>query len=615
MLGKTKINTNNYLIKQLPKATAFLNKKLEIVHVSDRLIHDYCPDKTNILGQPFPNLFKNLEQKLKKSIGETIKGKQNPTTLERFLNDNSNEVWLEFENIPWFDENENIIGAIVQINDVTEKAKNQKELDKLKVLFNEKSEIGKIGSWEYDAVKDTLTWCNMTRKIHDVPPNFIPEIETAIDFYKAGFSKNTIAMQVDSAMKKGTPWKEKLQIVTFNGDEKWVISAGRPIFQDKKFVGLIGTFQDVDDQVKSECKTKESEQLLKTLIDNLPLNVFIKDLDSKKILVNKSECNYLGVRSKDIIGKDDFDLYPEDIAQKSRDEDLKVINTLKPILGKETISIKNDGTQTYFLTSKIPLLDSDGSATGLVGISLDISDIKQKEEELHSLINVASLQNKKLVNFAHIVSHNLRSHTANFSMLLDFLVNEKSEDEKKNIINMLVEASDNLLETLDNLNEVVAINTNVNQDKKPIRLNDKIKTVEKNLTALLINNYGKIINTISDDTHIKVIPAYIESILMNFMTNAIKYKDPHRDPVIKLSAERKGKYTVMSISDNGLGIDLDKYGDKLFGMYKTFHNNSDAKGIGLYITKNQIEAMNGKIEVYSKVGQGTTFKIFFNEQD
>jgi len=246
---------------------------------------------------------------------------------------------------------------------------------------------------------------------------------------------------------------------------------------------------------------------------------------------------------------------------------------------------------------------------------LDISDLKQQEQELRDLINVTSIQNKQLINFAHIVSHNLRSHTANFSMLLEFLVEEKDENEQENIIRMLTEASDNLLETLDNLNEVVAISTNVNLDKKPVNLNEKISAAEQNLAAYLKKNNVEIINKIPDDTYIKVIPAYIDSIIINFLTNAVKYKDDSRDPVIKLSVSKNEKYTILSIEDNGLGIDLNKYGEKLFGMYKTFHDNSDARGIGLYITKNQIEAMNGKIMACSEVGKGTTFNIYFNDKN
>ncbi|NNE75841.1 MAG: HAMP domain-containing histidine kinase [Pricia sp.] len=180
---------------------------------------------------------------------------------------------------------------------------------------------------------------------------------------------------------------------------------------------------------------------------------------------------------------------------------------------------------------------------------------------------------------------------------------------------MLTDASDNLLETLENLNEVVAISTNINLEKKPVNLNEKIGIVQQGLSAFLKNSNTNIINTISDTEEVKVVPAYIESILMNFFTNAVKYKDPNRNPIIKLSASKSNGYTLLSIADNGLGIDLEKYGDKLFGMYKTFHTHADARGMGLYITKNQIEAMNGKITVSSEVGTGTTFNIYFNDEN
>jgi PAS domain S-box-containing protein len=332
--------------------------------------------------------------------------------------------------------------------------------------------------------------------------------------------------------------------------------------------------------------------------------------------VNKSELDYLGIKDEaEVIGKNDFDLYDEKVARISRAEDIKVIKSLKPMLGVETTNIKKDGSVTTFLTSKIPLKGENGKVKGLIGISLDITDLKKKEEELQDLINVTSLQNKKLVNFAHIVSHNLRSHTANFSMLLDFLVSEKNPEEKAKIIKMLMEASDNLLETLENLNDVVAISTNVNLENKPLLLNNHIRAVEQNLAAFLKNNNALIINEVEEKTKVKAVPAYVESILMNFITNAIKYRDPMKKPVVHLTAVSDEDYTILSIKDNGLGIDLEEHGDKLFGMYKTFHNNPDARGIGLYITKNQIEAMNGKITVESEVGKGTTFNIYFNEKN
>ena len=200
-------------------------------------------------------------------------------------------------------------------------------------------------------------------------------------------------------------------------------------------------------------------------------------------------------------------------------------------------------------------------------------------------------------------------------MLLNFLENEKDEDEKTKIVEMLTKASNSLLETLDNLNEVVSINTNTNIEIKELYLNEKITDAKQGLSSLILNNNAIIENNIPEDFTVSSVPAYLDSILTNFISNAVKYKHPEREAKVELSAEKKDNYSILTIKDNGLGINLEKYGKKLFGMYKTFHDHKDARGIGLYLTKNQIDAMNGKVEVSSVEGEGTEFKIFFNEKN
>ncbi len=615
-LQGSKTHINSYLIRQLPTATVFLNKKFELVHASDKWIAAFGMADFEVIGKPIHKLFKEVSDVWMDAMKSCLKGEPGQKGVEGYASGDGQECWFEWTNLPWFDENENVIGIIISTEDITERVKRDLSYEKLEILLKDKSEIAQIGSWDYNVMTDRLQWCNMTRQIHEVSSDYEPNITSAVNFYKEGYSRNTISMAMFNAMEHKKPWCEKLEILSYTGKEKWVIAAGRPMFKNGNYIGLIGTLQDITPIVKSEIKTRESEHLLRTVIDNIPINVYIKDVESRKILVNKSECEFLEVTDPSkLLGKNDFDLYDAAFAQNSREEDLFVMNSQTPVLSRETVIIGMDGKATPFLSSKIPFNGADGQARGIIGISLDITNLKQQEAELRNLISVTSLQNKKLINFAHIISHNLRSHTANFSMLLDFLVKEKDEKEKEHIVGMLTSASNNLLETLENLNDVVAISSNTNIRKEYVNLNNKIDIVTKNLGGLIRSNKASIINNIPNDTEIQVIPAYIENILTNFFTNAIKYRKEDCDPEIVLSATTKDQYTVLSIKDNGLGIDLDKYGDKLFGMYKTFHYKKDAKGIGLYITKNQIEAMKGKIEVTSVVGEGSTFKIFFNDKD
>ncbi|QXP58162.1 PAS domain S-box protein [Cellulophaga sp. HaHa_2_95] len=608
-------NNDNYLIKQLPKATAYVNLNLSIAHISDSWLRDFNLSLQDIEKNSILGIFPSLTTKWKQDMDYAFLGYKNTSKTDKYFDNSTSKSWLEWTILPWYDEEENIVGAIIQIEDVTKHFLLQQKLEKLEILITVKSQIAKIGSWEYDAINDELKWSDMTKIIHEVPNDYEPNLDSALSFYKPGKNQEKISKYLDQSLKDGLHWSDKFQIITGKGKEVWVIATGKPLFEDEKFVGIIGTFQDITEDVKAQQKTKESENLLRTLIDHLPLNVFVKDLESKKILVNQSECDYLNLTSEELIGKSDFDLYDHDVAQISRDEDLKILSTLEPMLGVETINIRKDGKQTNFLTSKIPLFNEENDVIGLIGFSLDITQIKHKEEQLTRLINVSALQNKKLLNFAHIVSHNLRSHTANFSMLLGFLIKEKEEDEREKLLSMLIGASDNLLETIDNLNEVLEINSNPLQEKKNIHANTKIDFVKKNLNSLIKNKGALIINNISNDVYIKGVPSYVNNILISIISNAIRFGENKTGNKVELSADKIKGYTILVIKDNGIGIDLEKNKDKIFGMYKTFHQLEKSRGVSLYIARNQIEAMHGKFVIASKVGQGTTFKIYFNEND
>ncbi len=615
-MQKNKTHTNSYLIKQLPDAVVFLNRKMEIIYASDKLSTDFELSTSNVIGENFFTTFPYLSTQCQNAIRDSITGKNYKVKKEYYFNNDESYKWVEWSSAPWYDEDENIIGVIVKLENVDDTTNIELELKKTKDLLEETATTGKIGTWEYKIKEDILKWSNMTKQIHGVSNNYKPSIQTAIKFYKRGYSRKTIKEKVQNSLKDGKPWSEKLQIITADGREIWIIASGKPIFKKDKLIGIFGTFNDVNDIVNSEIKIKKSEELLRTLIDHLPINVFIKDINSKKIVSNKHDTIFSKVLGSDeVIGKNDFHFCDEETAKKNVKEDREVINSRIPVLAKEKLIIKKDGTKSIMLTSKIPLIENNGEVNKLVGFSVDITDIKEKEKELKKLINVTSLQNERLINFAHIISHNLRSQTANFSMLLDFLVKETNEIEKKSITNMLISTSEKLLDTLQTLNEVVIINTNVTLEKKPICLSNKISSIEKELFPLLNSNKAIIINEVPKSVYINVSENYLDDILKNMIENSVKYKHKDRSPIIKLSTKKNEDYITLNIEDNGIGIDLKKYGDKIFGMHKTFHNNNDTKGIDLYIIKNQIEAMNGKITVSSIVNEGTIFNIYFNEKD
>lgn len=256
----------------------------------------------------------------------------------------------------------------------------------------------------------------------------------------------------------------------------------------------------------------------------------------------------------------------------------------------------------------------DNKPIVMLGTHADITQRKNSEQELINTLDIVSEQNKRLLNFTHITSHNLRSHIGNFQMLLNLLPEETDEHKKKELIEFLITIANDLQETVHYLNEVLQIQTNLNQQVKKINLHTEVEKVLVSLKAVITETSAVTHNEIPLNLHINYSPEYIEGILLNLITNAIKYRHHSRNPVIYIKAQKNEKYIILQIEDNGMGIDLDLHGQKLFGMYKTFHSNKDARGLGLFITKNQVDAMGGKIEVESKVDIGSTFKVFIKNQ-
>ena len=234
---------------------------------------------------------------------------------------------------------------------------------------------------------------------------------------------------------------------------------------------------------------------------------------------------------------------------------------------------------------------------------------KANEIELEESLSIIGEQNKRLNNFAHIVSHNLRNHAGNISMLLSLYDEEETEEERAELLEYMKKGSERLNETIQDLNEVIDMQYERDVSLKEVNLQEFIDKTKDILATEILTHNVKIDEEIEKDLNFSYNVSYLESILLNLISNAIKYRHPERVPEVRIRAGEKEGKIYLEVTDNGLGIDLKKHGESLFGMYKTFHGNQNSKGIGLYITRNQIESMGGSIEVESEVGSGTTFKI------
>jgi signal transduction histidine kinase len=241
----------------------------------------------------------------------------------------------------------------------------------------------------------------------------------------------------------------------------------------------------------------------------------------------------------------------------------------------------------------------------------DMRPMAARETRMLKNYELMSNQNKKLVNFAHIVSHNLRAHSSNLESLLALLHETEDETERAQIMLFIEQLAVRFKETVNHLNEIVAVEDHKGLHLEPVNIHHYIHKALDTLVMDIRNTQATIDNLVPENCEIPYSAVYMESILLNLLTNTLKYRHPERLPHVVMTTRLTDDYLVLSIKDNGIGIDLDRFGKKLFGMYATFTDNPEATGIGLFITKNQIESLGGKIEVESTLNVGSTFHIYF----
>jgi PAS domain S-box-containing protein len=269
-----------------------------------------------------------------------------------------------------------------------------------------------------------------------------------------------------------------------------------------------------------------------------------------------------------------------------------------------------EGQVFYTETSFNPIYNEQKEIIGVGCFSRDISVRKKNEEERLLLIQKLLTQNKDLEEFSFITSHNLRSPVASILGLVQ-IFNRKDAGDQHNItiIESLEKSARNLDETIVDLTKLLDVRHRLDEAKEVVRFDSVMETVT-NMLAIHIEKNKPEIHADFEVTELFTVKSYITNIFMNLVSNAIKYRKDKIRPIIHISSENTEEGILIKVADNGIGLDLDKYEKKLFTPYKRFHDHVAGKGIGLYLTKSQVDALGGSIKIKSSPGEGCTFYIY-----
>jgi signal transduction histidine kinase len=219
-------------------------------------------------------------------------------------------------------------------------------------------------------------------------------------------------------------------------------------------------------------------------------------------------------------------------------------------------------------------------------------------------------QNNDLLQFSYTVSHNLRGPVASLLGLLHLTNREDVNDEMRVLLGHINRSAESLDMTIRDLNSIIEIRNTISKQIQLVFLEMEIEHIKVMLKKEIDENQAIIETNFFFGDMVYTVKPMINSVLYNLINNGIKYRHPDRIPHIKISTQKADDYLRIDVQDNGLGIDIDRHKEKLFGMYKRFHTHLEGKGLGLFLVKLQTESLGGKVEVSSRPGLGTTFSVY-----
>lgn len=380
---------------------------------------------------------------------------------------------------------------------------------------------------------------------------------------------------------------------------------------------FISQLKDVTDRKKYLDSLIKERKRLDNIIKSTQVGTWEWDITANVTYPNQRAANILGYTFQELALKSGVfwrDLIHPDELLINRQELDACFSRKTEYYCCECRMLHKQGNYIWVeIRGKVTRWAEDGKPLEMLGTLADIHQRKTEDHERQKVMKQLGAQNDRLMNFAYIVSHNLLSHSGNINMLLDVLSDSENADaqEQKMLLNMLKVNAINLYNTLRHLSEVVDIQRGRENDLKMLNLNAEMRKTLEVFSETIREIDAHIDIHIDTDIEVAYHQAYMDSVLLNLLSNAIKYRHPERQLQVSVQAVKTAHGTKLIFTDNGLGIDIKQHSEKVFGMYKTFHGNKNARGVGLFMIKTQIEAMGGNISINSEPGVGSTFTVEF----
>jgi PAS domain S-box-containing protein len=372
----------------------------------------------------------------------------------------------------------------------------------------------------------------------------------------------------------------------------------------------------------AELKIREQSRLIQRITDTTPDLMYVIDMNERRIIfISNNIIQMLGYEPTEIyrLKRNCFRtiVHPDDFSRVI--EQIDELVTIKPEEVRETeFRLRDFQSNIRWLNVRYTLFESshDGRVRQVLAVGQDITAKKIAEEaynEEHSRNIELKRMNELMDTFVFAAAHDLKAPISNLKLLTSVIENSKDNEMKCNLLKKYNPIIENLEGTISGLIRVLEIEKTTGECVRKLYFENMLHSIVHELHERIKEADPEINYDFSDCPSIIYTESYLASIFRNMITNAIKYKSQDRDLVVNITSSYTDNYTLLSFSDNGIGIDLEAYGSDMFKPFKRFSSQSTGSGIGLHLIKSIVTKNGGNIEVESEIEKGTTFRIYLVE--
>jgi PAS domain S-box-containing protein len=489
-----------------------------------------------------------------------------------------------------------------------EQIKTQKTMQLSENKFRQIVETAQEGIWLIDDEEKTVF---VNSKMCEILGYQQEEILGKEPFHFMDEDGIEIARAAILRKREGIVGHSEFKYLSKTGKEVWTIVSANPQFNENGiYTGSLAMVMDMteyrkaeENLVRSETRLKEAQELSHISNWEIDLVTNVSEWSNEFYCIFGLERNSVEPSPETFLSF----IQSEDVDRVRKEIEM----TFKNFTSSSIYSRINarDGRVKDIYSAWRFEYDKNQKPIRLYGILQDITNAKVAEKEKERMtVNIVQ-HSKKLEQFAFIVSHNLRAPVAQILGLSQVLKHNISEEDRAQSQQFLFIAAERLDVIIKDLNKILEVKSEVSEQKEPVFFYDLVHTIAGSISKLIEKENVKIETDFNSIGMVVSVKSYLYSIFYNLILNSIKYKQRDKIPFIKITSEITGKMVRISFKDNGIGIDLSKHRDKIFGLYQRFNLDGDGQGLGLYMIKTQIEALGGNIRVESRVNEGAEFII------